>query len=112
MGEGNGRPPLLLSQVKMPCSTGNNANNVNDAPGQQLGSVAFGRRGEKASLLVNLRNPVIQSMQRMIKTALLGVGTRNVRTMLRPGKLANVISEMKRGKVNILGLSKKRQKET
>ena len=38
----------------------------------------------------------------------LRVGTWNVRTLLREGKLANVIAEMKRGNINILGLSETR----
>ena len=36
------------------------------------------------------------------------MGTWNVRTLLREGKLANVIAEMKRGNINILGLSETR----
>ena len=40
------------------------------------------------------------------------IGTWNVRTMLRPGKLANVINEMKRGKLNVLGLSEMRWRES
>ena len=110
MWEGNGRPPLLVSQVKMPCSTRNNANNVNDARGHQLGSVAFGRRGNKASSVVNQRKPCNLENEDEDKTPL-RIGTWNVRTMLRPGKLANVISEMKRRKINILGLSEVRWKE-
>jgi len=39
------------------------------------------------------------------------VGTWNVRTLLTPGKLANVIQEMKRAKISILGLSEVRWKE-
>ena len=45
------------------------------------------------------------------KNALKSTGTWNVRTLSRAGKLANVIIEMKRGQVNILGLSEVRRKE-
>ena len=92
----------------MTSPTRNNANNVNDAPGHQLGSVAFGRRGSKASSVVNQQKPCNSEKG---KTPL-RIGTWNVRTMLRPGKLANVISEMKRGKLNVLGLSEMRWKES
>ena len=83
---------------------------MNDAPGHQLRSVAFGRRGNKDSLVVNQRKPCNLKNEDEDKTPL-RIGTWNVRTMLRPGKLANVISEMKRGKINILGLSEVRWKE-
>ena len=81
----------------MPCSTRNNANNVNDTPGHQLVSVAFGRRENKASSVINQRKPGNSENEDEDKTPL-RIGSWNVRTMLRPEKLANAISEMNRGR--------------
>ena len=41
----------------------------------------------------------------------LGVGTWNVRTMNREGKLENIKSEMERNKINVLGISQVRWKD-
>jgi hypothetical protein len=87
----------------------NTDNDVNDANQVSLGSVAFGRRGCRASSVVNKRKPCNDSQEEIIKP--IRIGTWNVRTMLKSGKLANVISEMKRGKINILGLSEVRWKD-
>jgi len=88
----------------------NTVNDVNDATRQSVNSVAFGRRGHKASSVVNQRNPF--SDNTTMKT-LMQVGTWNVRTLglLKTGKLANVTQEMKRAKISILGLSEVRWKE-
>src|SRR6218665_811369 len=71
-------------------------NNVNESTQSLMGRVAFGRRGNKASSVVIQRNPCKEKIS---------IGTWNVRTMLRPGKLANVIREMRKTKLDILGLS-------
>ena len=39
------------------------------------------------------------------------MGTWNDRTMLRPGKLANVIREMKMANVDVMGLAETKSKE-
>src|ERR1700733_12180740 len=80
----------------------NFVNDVNDPTQSLTGRVAFGRRGSKASSVVIQRNPCKEKIN---------VGTWNVRTMLRPGKLANVIKEMRRANLDILGLSEVRWKE-
>src|SRR6218665_3525325 len=77
-------------------------NNVNVSTQSLMGRVAFGRRGNKASSVVIQRNPCKEKIS---------VETWNVRTMLRPGKLANVIREMRNTKLDILGLSEVRWKE-
>lgn len=77
-------------------------NNVNESTQSLMGRVAFGRRGNKASSVVIQRNPCKEKIS---------IGTWNVRTMLRPGKLANVIREMRKTKLDILGLSEVRWKE-
>ena len=70
-------------------------------------SVAFGRRGRRASSVVNRRKPCNVDIEgKPIK-----IGTWNVRTMLRLGKLANVVQEMRRGRINILGLAEVRWKD-
>lgn len=85
-----------------------NDNNVNDSPQPPLRGVAFGRGGKratsasKASQVVSQRNPCKEKLR---------VGTWNVRTMQRPGKLANVIREMRKARLDILGLSEVRWKE-
>ena len=82
-------------------------NNVNDALRKRLESVAFGRRGRRASSVVNKRKPCSADIDgKPIK-----IGTWNVRIMLRPGKLANVVQEMRRGRINILGLAEVRWKD-
>jgi len=80
----------------------NSDNDVNESTQSTTGRVAFGRRGNKASSVVIQRNPCKEKIN---------IGTWNVRTMLRPGKLANVIREMKRTELDILGLSEVRWKE-
>src|SRR6218665_1681799 len=77
-------------------------NNVNESTQSLMGRGAFGRRGNKASSVVIQRNPCKEKIS---------VGTWNVRTMLRQGKLANVIREMRKTKLDILGLSEVRWKE-
>ena len=47
-----------------------------------------------------------------VKYEQLKIGTWNVRSMLAKGKLENVKREMERMKINILGLSEVRWKET
>jgi exonuclease III len=84
----------------------NEENDVNGTPQNILGSVAFGRRGNRASLVVNKRNPCLKSKEK----ASLKIGTWNVRTMQRAGKLANVIGEMRRAEIQILGLAEVRWK--
>jgi exonuclease III len=82
-------------------------NSVNGTPAASSRGPSLGRGGSKASQVVNQRNPCIQDMCRdQVK-----LGTWNVRTMLRPGKLINVISEMRRANINILGLSEIRWKD-
>ena len=80
----------------------NTDNDVNESTQSTTGRVAFGRRGNKASSVVIQRNPCKEKIN---------IGTWNVRTMLRPGKLANAIREMKRTELDILGLSEVRWKE-
>ncbi len=84
----------------------------NDVNGtcQQMTSVASGSGGTKASKVVIQRKPWNKLHRNQCKE-LLRIGTWNVRTMLRPGKLINVIEEMKRAKLDILGLSEVRWKE-
>src|ERR1700733_4627280 len=116
-------------------------NNVNESA-QQLDRVAFGRGGNRTSKVVNKRNPCRhqqkqrqqqqqqqeqQQQQRQQrqqqqkeeeesrqdkKANEIRIGTWNVRTLRRPGKLAGVIGEMRKAKLNILGLSEVRWKET
>jgi hypothetical protein len=83
------------------------ANDVNEAAQERLSSVAFGRRGNKASSVVNERNPCTANSEKKM----LRVGTWNVRTLQRTGKLVNVIREMRTAKINILGLSEVRWKD-
>ena len=83
----------------------NTANDVNDAHQERLGSVAFGRRGCRASSVVNQRKPCNISTD---KATPINIGTWNIRTLLKKGKLANVIHEMKRENIGILGLAEVR----
>lgn len=92
------------------------ANDVNDStwiPGR----VASGRGGSGASSVVNQRNPCNNNYnnngnnRQKYQKNRIQVGTWNVRTMLRPGKLANVIGEMKRANLNVLGLAETRWRE-
>ena len=80
---------------------GRKANDVNGSILQTRSRVASGRGSAKASSVVNKRKP---------GAARLRLGTWNVRTMLRKGKLANVVREMRRSRVEILGLSEVRWK--
>ncbi len=82
--------------------TENVDNDVNDARQNSLLGVASGRGGSRASSVVNRRNPCNGKIR---------IGTWNVRTMLRPGKLNNVIGEMKKANLKILGLSEVRWKD-
>ena len=61
--------------------------------------VASGRGSSKAPQVVNLRKPYNDAMR---------CGTSNVRTMNTTGKLENIKLEMKRLRVNILGLTEVR----
>ena len=83
------------------------ANNVNDSI-QTLERVAFGREGKGS-----LGRHSAKSFTKVAtdKKEKLNIGTWNVRTMRRPGKLANVISEMRRADLDILGLAEVRWKE-
>src|SRR6218665_3450587 len=89
------------------------ANDVNDSiwiPGR----VASGRGGSGASSVVIQRNPCQINRNQKKKNDLknkIQVGTWNVRTMLRPGKLSNVIREMKRANLDVIGLAETRWKE-
>ena len=82
------------------------ANDVNGTP-QMLRSVASGNGGSEASRVVNQRKPCSDNNRKQIS---LKMGTWNVRTMLRQGKLANVIREMERENLDILGLCETRWK--
>src|SRR5688572_18778895 len=92
-------------------------NGVNDSTRNATGRVAPGSGGSGASSVVNQRNPC-KTKTRTSETKggngkknNIKVGTWNVRTMLRPGKLSNVIDEMKRADLNILGLAETRWRE-
>ena len=67
-----------------------NVNNVNEAHPTSGKCLAFGRRRSKASQVVIPRKPCPR------KKDFLKIGTWNVRSMLKSGKLANVIKEMNR----------------
>ena len=71
-------------------------NDVNDR--RHTPKVASGRMSSKARQIVIKRNPC-------------NLGTWNVRSMLRPGKLANVIKEMRKAHIDIMGLSEVRWKD-
>jgi len=98
-------------------------NDVNDSI-QSLERVAFGRGGSKASSVVNKRNPCNKEehkekdhkeedrgIREDKRKERLKIGTWNVRTMRRPGKLTNVIGEMRKADLDILGLSEVRWRE-
>jgi Reverse transcriptase (RNA-dependent DNA polymerase) len=96
-----------------------NANDVNDSTWIPE-RVASGRGGSRAFSVVNQRNPrnnhnddnkSNKMSNNKDKKNRIQVGTWNVRTMLRPGKLANVIREMKRANLNMLGLAETRWNE-
>src|ERR1700733_2110718 len=82
-------------------------NNVNDS-NQTLGRVVFSRGGQGS-----LGRHQAKSFQAKTekKKENLKIGTWNIRTMGKPGKLANVIREMKRAELDILGLAEVRWKE-
>src|SRR6218665_2469071 len=85
-------------------------NDVNDSI-QSSERVAFVRGGNKASSVVIQRNPCKEKEKTEKGKERLKVGIWNVRTMRRPGKLTNVIGEMKKAGLNILGLSEVRWKD-
>src|SRR6218665_2398757 len=90
-----------------------NPNDVNASIGIP-GRVASGRGGNGASSVVIQRNPCQINRNQKKKKDLknkIQVGTWNVRTMLRPGKLTNVIREMKRANLDVMGLAETRWKE-
>ena len=77
------------------------ANDVNGVF-SQAGDIASGSGISRVPKVVNKRNPSASEMK---------IGTWNVRTMLRNGKLENVQQEMMKNGINILGLSEVRWKE-
>lgn len=79
------------------------ASKANDVNGisSHAGDVASGSGFGKEPKVVNMRNPCGRKLK---------IGTWNVRTMMREGKLENVKGEMKRNGINILGLSEVRWK--
>jgi hypothetical protein len=77
------------------------ANNVNGVS-SQAGDAAFGSGKNKVPKVVIKRKPCTETLK---------IGTWNVRTMLRKGKLENVKQEMNRNKINILGISEVRWKD-
>ena len=77
------------------------ANSVNDS-NRLPGRVALGRGGAKASLVVSKRKPgkkeekqkqSAKGKNKCREKAHVRIGTWNIRTMRKPGKLANVIAE-------------------
>ena len=80
--------------------TNDQANDVNGTAGNGH-SVASGRGGKRASQVVIMRNPLCETLR---------TGTWNVRTMLRPEKIENIKVEMKKQRLNILGLCEIRWK--
>src|SRR6218665_3774729 len=85
-------------------------NDLNDSI-QSSERVAFGRGGNKAHSVVVLRNPCKEEEKAEKGKERLKVGTWNVRTMRRSGKLTNVIGEIKKAGLNILELSEVRRKD-
>ena len=75
-------------------------NGVTGIAYQRNGNVAPGRRGSRASQVVIQQNPCCK----------MRIGTWNIRTMNRPGKLENIMHEMNRMNMDILGLSEVRWK--
>src|SRR6218665_3771079 len=78
------------------------------------GRVASGRGGGGASSVVIQRNSCQINRNQKKKKDLenkIQVGTWNERTILRPGKLTNVLREMKRANLDVMGLAKTRWKE-
>jgi exonuclease III len=87
-------------------------NDVNDSIQSMTSErVAFGRGGSKAPSVVIKRNPCTEKENIHKEDEKIRIGTWNVRTMLRPGKLANVIKEMRGARLDVLGLSEIRWKE-
>jgi len=85
----------------------NSENDVNDSI-QTLERVAFGRG--RQGFFGRQQAKSFQT-EAEIKRERLNIGTWNIRTMARPGKLANVIGEMRRAELDILGLAEVRWKE-
>ena len=83
----------MASQIR------NNANDVNGIF-SSAGYVTSGNGGDEASGVVIQRNPHIK------------IGMWNVRTMMKKEKIETLKMEMKRNKINILGLSETRWKDT
>src|SRR6218665_807155 len=89
--------PKLMSMTKIKKAD----NDVNDSTQSRTG-VPFGRQGNKASAVDIQRNKDKDKIY---------IGTWNVRTMRRAGKLANVIKEMRKAKLDILRLAEARWKD-
>ena len=79
----------------------NKENNVNGVA--QSVNTAFGRGGSEASQVVIMQNP---------NKDLSNVAVINLRTMARPEKLENAKREMKQYRLNLMGLTEVRWKET
>ena len=88
----------------MAAKTSKNPNGVNGIY-SQAGDVAPGSEAHRDLKVVNMRNPCTRKRNKI------KIGTWNVRTMLRRGKLENIKQEMRKMEVNILGLSEVRWKE-
>lgn len=80
---------------------GEEGNGVNGIDNHRNGNVAPGRRGNKASQVVIQQNPCYK----------MRISTWNVRTMNRPEKLENIMHEMNKTNMHILGLSEVRWKK-
>lgn len=108
VGEGKGKPLRLFSQEDyMTHNKRKKDNDVNGTTWEELDSVAFGRGGSKAYSVVNQRNPCKQQIMKKR----INIGTWNIRTLRKKGKLCNVIREMRRAKIKILGLCEVRWPE-
>ena len=88
--------PRRSSTHQLKMNSQNKGISDNDVNGTSLNEgAASGRGGSEASQVVIKRNPY----------GMLKIGTWNVRILARSGKLENVIREMERYKVNILGMT-------
>ena len=85
---------------------GTRLNDVNDSASEQRGRVASGSGSNEAVKVVIKRNPHGRRRKKILRMA-----TWNVRSLYQPGKLDNVINEMDRMKINIMGLAETRWTE-